>query len=316
MIKPTKTTNQKLDASLVKGLAEKLGFDDCGISSAQVSNADKLRLDNWLDAANNAGMEYMKRNVGLRHKPQLLVDRAKTVISVSLNYNYKDGPDDLDYYISKYARGVDYHLVMKSKLRQLVSKLEEVYPDMKSRVFTDSAPVLERAFSRNSGLGFIGKNTCVINHKFGSFFFLGEIICDFISDYDSPIERSCGNCTLCIDSCPVGALGEGGLDANKCISYHTIENKENIPQEIKESITNQVFGCDICQNVCPYNQKASISKHKEFSKLEKISGLNIFTLETMTNSQFNKRFSDTSLVRAGRKKLLSNFILVQSKIDS
>ena len=315
MIKPIKTINKHLESSLVKELAINLGFDNCGISTVQISNTDIQRLDQWLDAGAHAEMNYMSKNIEIRNNPRLLVDEAKSVISVTLNYTPEEEKKHSKFYIAKYARGLDYHYVMKSKLRLLLGKLEELYPEINARVFTDSAPVLERALSRDSGLGFIGKNTCLIHPQMGSFFFIGEIICDYVADYDSPIDISCGNCSICIDSCPIGALSNNGLDANKCISYHTIENSGDIPLNIADKITNQAFGCDICQNVCPYNKKVPITTHQEFNPLEKIQELNVVTLEEMTNSQFNKRFSDTSLARVGRKKLIANYKLIQSKIN-
>jgi len=313
-MKPIKTINNKIDANLVKSLSKEIGFDDCGISSVQIYHKDKLLLSKWLESGMNAGMDYMTKNGEVRQNPELLLENAKSVISLTLNYKPSETETNPAYYISKYARGLDYHYVMKSKMRDLVSKIEEVYPEIKTRVFTDSAPVLERAFSRNSGLGFIGKNTCLIHPQKGSFFFIGEIICDYISDYDRPLNVDCGNCSLCVDACPVGALSENGLDANKCISYHTIENSGEIPKEVAEKIINQVFGCDICQNVCPFNQKSPVSTHREFKRLDKIQDLNLDYLQELSNSQFNKKFADTSLQRAGRKKLITNFELVKSKI--
>lgn len=313
MIKPTKTTNRKFDAGLIKTLAKKIGFDDCGISSSRVLNEDIVNFEKWLNLGLHAEMHYLAKNTDVRKNPELLVDNAKTVISLILNYK----PEELDYkhefYIAKYARGLDYHHVMKSKMRKLLLEIEKHYPDIKARVFTDSAPVLERAFARNSGLGFIGKNTCLIQDQRGSYFFIGEIVCDYISDYDLPVNIGCGNCSLCIDACPVGALSENGLDANKCVSYQTIENSGDIPDKVASKITNQAFGCDICQNVCPYNKNAVISSHLEFNPLEKIMDLNIEYLQEISNSQFNKKFADTSLQRAGRKKLIENFKLIQSK---
>jgi len=311
-IKHIKTTNVKLDAGLIKELAQKTGFDACGITYATPLLEDNAFLDKWIDHGKNAEMHYLKNNRELRKNPEGLLDNAKSIISVLLSYNLGDD-DTIDYYISKYARGLDYHRVVKKLLNAFVNSLMESYPELNARVFVDSAPVFERAYARNSGLGFIGKNTCLINPKLGSFVFIGEIICDMRSDYDSEISLDCGNCNLCVESCPVGALSDKGLDANRCISYHTIESKNDIPENIANKITNQVFGCDICQDVCPYNKRAQLSTNVEFKRNSLIEDLNIQYLENISNSQFNKKYEETAFNRVKREKLLKNFRLVERK---
>lgn len=302
----------KINSKLVKKLAHEHGFDDCGITNSLPPEKDILFYEKWITSGKNAGMDYLTRNIDIRKNPELLVPEAKTIISLILSYNISAA--NQKYFISKYARGKDYHHVMKSKLKSFEQKLINLYPDLKSRIFTDSAPVLERVFARESGLGFIGKNTCLIHPKFGSFVFIGEIICDAEAEYDQPVSGECGECNLCIKACPVGALSRFGLDANKCISYHTIENPGEIPEHTANKIKNQVFGCDICQDVCPYNENKPISKHKDFYDSNTIKSLNPKKLENMTNSQFKKHFISTSLYRAGKRKLIENFKLVENKM--
>ncbi len=304
MTKLTKTTKTILDSTLIKDLAYKIGFDKCGICSTEISDQDIKRYTKWINDGFFAKMNYLTKYLDIRKNPKLLVENAKSIISLCLNY--KPNNSNTNYYIAKFARGLDYHFIMKSKLRLLELKLKEHYPKTNTRVFTDSAPILERTFARNCGLGFIGKNTCLINPNLGSYFFIGEIVCDYSCDYDQPIIADCGNCSLCISACPVGALSINGLDANKCISYHTIENHDDIPPIVSNHITNQIFGCDICQDVCPYNKNTPITKHPEFRALNKITEIDLKSLENMSNSQFKKKYSDTSLLRAGRKKLIKN----------
>lgn len=311
MTKPTKTISTKIDATLVKKLAFEIGFDDCKLCNANPPVNDISFFEYWIATNKNAGMAYLERNIDIRKDTSLLVPNSKTIISVILNYNQKS--DDKEYYISKYARGKDYHIVMKEKLALLEKTLKQEYPNLISRIFTDSAPILERAFASQAGLGFIGKNTCLIHTKLGSFTFIGEIICDAEANYDNSIINNCGTCDLCVKACPVGALSSAGLDANKCISYHTIENKNEIPKFTAERIINQVFGCDICQDVCPYNQDIPQTKHEEFLESEAVKSLKIEKLETMSNSQFKKQFILSPLYRAGKRKLIANFRLKSSR---
>ncbi|MDD2385973.1 MAG: tRNA epoxyqueuosine(34) reductase QueG [Bacteroidales bacterium] len=311
MTKPTKTINIKIDAKLVRKLAFEIGFDDCKICNANPPIKDISFFENWIAINKNADMAYLEKNINIRKDTSLLVPNSKTIICVILNYNQK--LDDKEFYISKYARGKDYHIVMKEKLASLETALKQEYSGLISRIFTDSAPILERAFASKAGLGFIGKNTCLIHPKFGSFTFIGEIICNIEANYDDSITDNCGTCELCVNACPVGALSSAGLDANKCISYHTIENKNEIPKYTAERITNQVFGCDICQDVCPYNQNIPLTKYEEFLESEPAKSLSINKLEALSNSQFKKQFVSSPLLRAGKRKLIANYKLVGEK---
>lgn len=297
----------RLKAEQIKSIAKNLGFDACGISKAIISDKNKSTYQNWIDSGFNANMTYLSRNENLRNTPELLVENAKTVISLVLNYYTEDTLDNPNISISKYAYGNDYHYVIKHKLQQFIDSLNELNPEINARGFTDSAPIYERFFAVEAGLGFLGKNTCLITPDYGSWVFIAEIICDIESDYDKPVNTNCGSCSICIDSCPTGALSDKGLNANKCISYHTIESKDDIPENILAKMGTQVFGCDICQNVCPHNSKAKTNKHKELQLLPQIKTIELVKIENLSNSQFKKAFGSTSLFRAGKKKLISNF---------
>jgi len=225
-----------------------------------------------------------------------------------LNYNIENTFENKNFSISKYAIVSDYHTIMHKKLDELSGKIKADFPDINMRVFTDTAPILERYYAMSAGLGFIGKNSCLINNKYGSWVFIGEIITDAEFDfYDSPIPINCGECNKCIQSCPCGALSENGLNANKCISYHTIENKSAIPGNIVAKITDQLFGCDICQEVCPYNSQPDMQKSELPCIEDTLKTLDPDSLENISNREFNRHFVNTSLLRAGRKKILENF---------
>lgn len=298
-----------LNSSSVKKLAVSTGFDKCGISRSIVTNSDISFFNNWLDLSYNADMKYMSANKDLRCHPSKLLENSKSVISVILNYNISETLKNQTFNISKYALINDYHDIMRSKLEKLLLCIKEELPQINAGIFTDTAPILERYFAMSSGLGFIGKNTCLINPELGSWVFIGEILTDAEFDfYDSPIPINCGECNKCINACPCQAINENGLNANKCISYHTIENKNETPKDIADKITNQLFGCDICQNVCPYNnKKAILNKSDLLNVTEILDSLNPIELQNMSNREFNRRYKNTSLIRAGRKKLIENF---------
>lgn len=296
-----------LDSVLVKNLAYQAGFDVCGICKAEVSQQHKDFFIKWLDSGFNAGMKYLSEHQNLRLNPSELFPGAKSVISVALNYYPENEISNRKHFISKYAYGKDYHDIMRSRLLDLQDKIKLSFPNINMRIFVDTAPILERYFAMSAGLGFIGKNSCIINPDYGSYVFLGEIITDAEFENDAPSVESCESCQLCIDSCPVGALSADGLDARKCISYHTIESKSEIPKEIAARMTGQVFGCDICQDVCPHNINAQKTKCSDFKIHPEVDGLDYKTICEMSNREFNRRFAGTSLIRAGRKKIVGNF---------
>ncbi len=286
-----------------------MGFYACGISKARHLKDDEKQVESWLRKGMNGEMKYMERNREKRFDPSLLVDGAKSVITVLYNYKPKEKlPEKDNFKISTYAYGKDYHEVIKNKLRQLLTMIEEKSGKRKVRVFVDSAPVLDRAWAYQSGLGFIGKNTCLINRKGGSYFFIGHIIIDLELEYEenNPEKNFCGSCTLCIKACPTGALEPFTLDAGKCISYLTIENRGVISDEFKGKFNDWLFGCDICQQVCPWNRDAAPHNEPLFEPSEGLKSLRKKDWIAMNKKRFNNIFKDTAVMRAGFEGLKRN----------
>jgi len=248
--------NKQQATSFIKSEAIRLGFDFCGISKAEFLEEEAPRLEQWLKKDMHGQMKYMENYFDKRLDPRLLVDGARSVISLMLNYYPSETQKDpAAPKISKYAYGEDYHYVIKEKLKELLNVIQDKIGEVNGRVFVDSAPVLDRAWAKKSGLGWIGKNSNLINKQSGSFFFLCELIVDLELEYDQGVKDFCGTCTKCIDACPTDAIVDPYIvDGSKCISYFTIELKENIPQEVKGKFENWAFGCDICQDVCPWNR--------------------------------------------------------------
>lgn len=275
----------------IKSWAQEVGFDFCGIAPVQVLDFHAHKLRFWLRKGFHADMKYMENNVEKRAHPALLSENAKSVVVCLLNYHQPEiDIAQNSYKIASYALGEDYHLVVKEKLKQLLEKISREVPEVKARVFTDTAPVLERAWAQLSGLGWIGKNSCLIVPRHGSWFFIGEILLDVELNYDAPLEKDfCGNCTRCIDACPTGALLPGRcLDAKRCISYLTIEKKDMSDADWQGKLKGNVFGCDICQNVCPWNRFAAPSKC--FTPNPDLLQLTKENFENMDKASFNKLF--------------------------
>lgn len=249
---------------LIKTKAKKFGFQSCGISKAGFLEEDAKPLENWLNNNYHGEMAYMENYFDKRLDPTLLVEGSKSVISLSYNYFPEDKISSLDNFkISKYAYGQDYHEVIKEILNEMVAELKEEIGDFHCRVFVDSAPVLERSWAKKSGIGWVGKNANLITKQSGSFYFLAEIIIDLELQEDSPTTDHCGTCTKCIDACPTQAIvSEKIIDGSKCISYATIELKNEIPETFKNKMEDWMFGCDICQDVCPWN-RFSAPHHQE-----------------------------------------------------
>lgn len=313
MEEPTKTTNltspQKISAYIKEKTVE-FGFDDCGICKADKMTSDFLFFDNWIKQKFHADMAYLEKYSDKRKDSSQIADGTKSLIIVLKNYFTKDKLNTDKFSISKYAYGKDYHRVIKSGLKQVLCETQKVFPELEGNFFVDTAPIFERSNAVKAGLGFIGKNKCLINKKIGSFTFIGVIALNKELEYDKPEFGDCGDCSLCIDACPTQAITSQGLDANKCISYHTIENKNNIPEKIKKAITTQIFGCDICQDVCPYNK--NINEHNDHSlKIsDKVKQISIDRLSNLSDSEFKKEFKDSVLLRAGRNKLLNNMKII------
>ncbi len=249
------TLPQKYSA-LIKAKAQKFGFQNCGISKAGFLEEDARPLENWLQNHYHGQMQYMENYFDKRLDPTLLVEGSKSVISLSYNYFPEENISGSDTFkISKYAYGQDYHEIIKAILEEMVAELKEEIGDFHCRVFTDSAPVLERSWARKSGIGWVGKNANLITKQSGSFYFLAEIICDLELSEDEPTTDHCGTCRKCIDACPTDAIvSEKIIDGSKCISYATIELKNEIPESFSNNMENWMFGCDICQDVCPWNR--------------------------------------------------------------
>lgn len=244
-------------AALIKAEATRLGFDFCGVAKADFLDDEAPRLETWLKNGMHGQMNYMANHFDKRLDPRLLVDDAKSVVTVLLNYypEQRLPEGDTDYKLAKYAYGEDYHFVIKDKLKALLDFIRRDIGEVGGRAFVDSAPVMDKAWAKRAGLGWVGKHTNLINRQIGSFFFIGELILDLELAPDGPITDYCGTCTRCIDACPTDAIvGPYVVDGSKCISYFTIELKEAIPDEVRGQFDNWVFGCDVCQDVCPWNR--------------------------------------------------------------
>ncbi|WP_281631149.1 tRNA epoxyqueuosine(34) reductase QueG [Flavobacterium luteolum] len=242
-------------SKFIKEEAKRLGFISCGISKAGFLEQEAPRLEKWLNNNHNGQMAYMENHFDKRLDPTLLVDDGKSVVSLLLNYYPDSIQNDESFKISKYAYGQDYHFVIKDKLKEFLHSIQENIGEVSGRAFVDSAPVLDKAWAAKSGLGWIGKNSNLITQKVGSFYFIAELIIDLELEYDHAVTDHCGSCTACIDACPTQAIVAPYIvDGSKCISYYTIELKENLPEEMKGKFDEWMFGCDTCQDVCPWNR--------------------------------------------------------------
>lgn len=302
----------------IKNYAYRLGFQYCGISKAEYLADDAPFLEKWLNTQKHGLMAYMEKYFDIRLNPKLLVDGAESIVSVLLNY-YPNNPEhkDSNAKISKYAWGEDYHFVLKDKLYQLFEYIKMLLPDVQGRAFVDSAPVMEKTWAKKSGLGWIGKHSNLIVPKAGSFFFIGELIITEPLVYDEPIQNLCGSCTRCIDACPTQAITEPYVvDARRCIAYLTIELKDAIPQEFKNSMQGWIFGCDICQDVCPWNIKFAVP-HTEpcFHPLPEISEYNLKDWLALEEKMFKKIFKNSPVLRPKYKGFMRNLHFVQDKQD-
>ena len=266
-----KFSSKEKHTQLIKQKAIELGFDFCGISKAEKLHEEAAHLEKWLSSSFHGKMSYLENHFDKRLDPSLLVPGAKSVISLLFNYYPEESEKNTKYKVARYAYGKDYHYVIKDKLKTFLKDLTREIGEINGRVFVDSAPVMERQWAGKSGLGWIGKNTLLINKQQGSYFFLAELILDLDLEADGPIKDYCGTCTKCLDACPTNAfLKANVLDASKCISYLTIELKEEIPKEFEDTYRNWIFGCDICQEVCPWNRFAKSHQEVSFVKTDGI----------------------------------------------
>ena len=305
--------NKKHYTALIKNEAKRLGFISCGISRAEFLEDEAPRLEKWLKMKMNGEMKYMENYFEKRLDPTKLVDDAKSIISLTYNYYPEDLQNKEAPKISKYAYGMDYHYVIKEKLNFFLTFIKDKIGDVHGRAFVDSAPILEKAWAVKSGIGWVGKNSNLITKQVGSFYFLAELIIDLDLDYDRIESDHCGQCTACIDSCPTEAIAQPYVvDGSKCISYFTIELKENIPQEFKGKFDDWVFGCDICQDVCPWNKFSKPHKEPLFQSSSELMKMSRDEWNEITEETFNKIFKDSAVKRTGYKGLTRNLNFIKS----
>lgn len=293
----------------IKELASDQGFIDCGIAKAEALGHHAEAFDRWLEKDYQAEMQYMENYREKRKDPRKLVEGAKSVISVLFNYYPREElPKEDNYRISRYGYGMDYHFVVKDRLKNLLKNIEDIAGPTTSRVFVDTAPVLDRAWAEKSGIGWIGKNSMLISRKYGSYVFIGEIITDLELEAGTPINNLCGGCTKCIQACPTNAIiTEGVIDSNKCISYLTIENKsKNMPEQLKGQFEDNIFGCDICQEVCPWNKFAVPHGESAFEPHPDLFEMNKQRWNNLTEEEYRKLFKKSAVKRAKYSGLIRN----------
>ncbi|MEQ9285891.1 MAG: tRNA epoxyqueuosine(34) reductase QueG [Cyclobacteriaceae bacterium] len=293
--------------------ARELGFDFCGISKAGFLEEEAPRLEKWLNQNMHGQMHYMANHFDKRLDPTKLVEGAKSVVSLVYNYYPKtDLTNETGYKMAKYTYGKDYHFVVKDKLKTFYNKICEEVGEVNGRVFVDSAPVHERAWAAKSGIGWVGKNSLLLNKNQGSFFFLAELILDLDLEYDIPVTDHCGTCTACMDACPTEAIPEPYVvDGSRCISYFTIELKENIPPEFKGKFEDWIFGCDICQDVCPWNRFSKPHQEPEFDPHPDLAGMTKRDWEEITEEVFQKIFKKSAVKRTKFSGLKRNIGFVK-----
>ena len=313
------TTAPFVNAQKIKAKALELGFDFCGIAKADFLEIEAPRLENWLTQHMHGQMGYMANHFDKRLDPRLLVEGAKSVVSVLLNYFPGHEPENRlpegedNYKLSKYAYGTDYHFVLKAKLKELLAYIHTEIGEVGGRAFVDSAPVMDKAWAARSGLGWVGKHSNLLNRQMGSFFFIGELILDLELAPDGPTTDHCGTCTRCIDACPTEAIvAPYVVDGSRCIAYFTIELKEAIPQEVKGKFENWVFGCDICQDVCPWNRFAKPHQTPEFSLSPELAQFSHADWEEITEELFNELFRRSPVKRTKVDGLKRNISFVKN----
>jgi epoxyqueuosine reductase len=299
--------NKEIHTKFIKSEAQRLGFLSCGISKSGFLEDEAPRLERWLNQNQHGQMSYMENHFDKRLNPNLLVDDAKSVVSLLLNYYPSETQTDDSYKISKYAYGQDYHQVIKEKLKELLFSIQNEIGEVSGRAFVDSAPVLDKAWAAKSGLGWIGKNSNLLTKSLGSFYFIAELIIDLELDYDNPTTDHCGSCTACLDACPTDAIvAPYVVDGSKCISYFTIELKENIPSEMKGKFEDWAFGCDICQDVCPWNRFSKSHNEPLFNPNPEFLSMTKKDWEDITAETFQMVFENSAVKRTKFEGLKRN----------
>ncbi|WP_077401850.1 tRNA epoxyqueuosine(34) reductase QueG [Cellulophaga omnivescoria] len=290
--------NKEKTTALIKDEAKRLGFMSCGVSKAKFLEEEAPRLESWLTKNMNGQMSYMENHFDKRLDPTKLVEGSKSVISLLLNYYPEETQNTDALKISKYAYGQDYHHVIKSKLRELQEFITDNIGEVEGRAFVDSAPVLDKAWAAKSGLGWIGKNSNLITQKVGSFYFIAELIVDIELDYDSAVTDHCGTCTACIDACPTQAIVDPYVvDGSKCISYFTIELKNEIPADVRGKFDDWIFGCDVCQDVCPWNRFSKPHNEPLFNPHPDLLSMTKKDWVEITEDVFRKVFKKSAVKR-------------------
>lgn len=299
---------------LIKTEARRLGFLSCGISKAGFLEEEAPRLEKWLKDNMYGEMRYMENHFDKRLDPTKLVEGSKSVISLIYNYYTDQKQHDPDApKISKYAYGTDYHVVLKGKLKELLAIIREEIGDVHGRAFVDSAPVLDKTWAVKSGLGWMGKHSNVLTQRVGSFYFIAELIIDLELDYDQPVTDHCGSCTACIDACPTEAITEPYVvDGSKCISYFTIELKDNIPESYQGKFDNWMFGCDICQDVCPWNRFSKTHQEPLFNPRAELLSMSKAEWEEITKDVFDELFRRSAVKRTKFEGLKRNISFLDS----
>ena len=299
--------NKSKYSQFIKDEAKRLGFLSCGISKAEFLEVEAPRLEKWLKNNAHGEMQYMENHFDKRLDPTKLVEGSKSVISLLLNYYPQEEQTENSFKLSKYAYGTDYHFVIKDKLKQLLHFIQDEIGDVHGRAFVDSAPVLDKAWAAKSGLGWIGKHSNLLTQQVGSFYFIAELIIDLELDYDTPTTDHCGTCTACIDACPTQAITEPYVvDGSKCISYFTIELKENIPTDFKGQFDDWMFGCDVCQDVCPWNKFSKSHSEPLFNPHPELLEMTKKDWEEITEDTFNKVFQKSAVKRTKYSGLIRN----------
>src|SRR6056297_316616 len=299
--------NRSKTSEMIKAEAKRLGFLSCGISKAAFLEEDAPRLEKWLKKNMHGEMAYMENHFDKRLDPRLLVEGSKSIISVLLNYYPEEKQIDNTYKISKYAYGHDYHHVIKSKLRKLQEFITQEIGEVNGRAFVDSAPVLDKAWAAKSGLGWIGKHSNLLTQQVGSFYFIAELIVDLDLEYDTPVTDHCGTCTACIDACPTEAIVQPYVvDGSKCISYLTIELKNEIPSEFDGKLDEWMFGCDVCQDVCPWNRFSKSHSEPLFNPHLDLLSFTKKDWEEITEDVFKKIFKKSAVKRTKLSGLKRN----------
>lgn len=298
---------------LIKAEAKRLGFLSCGVSKAGFLETEAPRLEQWLHNNMHGEMQYMENHFDKRLDPTKLVAGSKSVVSLLYNYFPKETQKEGTYKISKYAYGQDYHYVIKHKLKELLYYITQSIGNVQGRAFVDSAPVLDKAWAAKSGLGWIGKHSNLLTKQVGSFFFIAELIIDLDLEYDTPVTDHCGSCTACIDACPTQAITPYKVDGSKCISYATIELKNNIPTSFTSKMEDWMFGCDICQDVCPWNRFSKPHNEPLFNPNPQLIQMDKKDWEEITEDVFAQLFKKSAVKRTKYEGLKRNIQFIKNK---